>query len=174
MSNRSLGNVINSISNRRYELLGAGSRANVYSHPRDVNKVIKIGPTLTDGWLDYIQWAKERGYCGTLAPVVYSLKIFKFYYIAVIQRLESFEDYEHVKLIKKNVMLSKALLFGADNISKLKPREKNFVTDFRSKFKCYVDLGIPDYTNLMFKITSNGKKEIVVNDPIYYRMENLK
>lgn len=77
------------IEKRGLKRLGSGYFSRVFEHP-DPDKVIKIirNPS-SDGWVDYVRWANEQGYGGTLAPKLISYKYIKNggFGVAVMERL---------------------------------------------------------------------------------------
>lgn len=68
--------------------IGSGGFSKVYANPKQPDKVIKIGAYLTDLWPIYALWAAEKGWAGEYAPLVYSIKFYKNFYIAVSEKLE--------------------------------------------------------------------------------------
>lgn len=82
---------MNALRGKGFEQLGSGYYSNVFAYP-DSDKVVKIlrRPD-TDGWLDYVKWAADKGYAGTFAPQVFSYKLMgkkKDFAVAVMERLE--------------------------------------------------------------------------------------
>jgi hypothetical protein len=74
----------NKLRARGYQLIGSGLYSNVFAAPNS-DKVIKVGDY--DEWPSYIQWATQKGYAGTFAPKVFSLKFHDCYYVALMERL---------------------------------------------------------------------------------------
>lgn len=74
------------LQNHGWTLLGCGATANVFEHPKHPDKVIKLAMR-RDPWPEYIQFAKEAGELGKLAPRVYALKPLMHGYWAVMERL---------------------------------------------------------------------------------------
>ena len=76
---------IERLERRGYKRLGSGLYSVVLAMPNS-NRVIKVGRG-TDDWLDYIMWASRKGYGGTFAPRLYSLRVNIGWYVAVVERL---------------------------------------------------------------------------------------
>lgn len=65
--------------------IGSGAYSSVFA-PVTSDKVLKINRR-HDGWLEYVMWATKNGYAGGLAPKVFSFKICKDHYVAVVERM---------------------------------------------------------------------------------------
>ncbi len=79
------------LERRGFVKLGGGCFSNVYAKPGS-DRVIKVSYNKApDGWPEYVIWAAENGWAGTLAPIVYSFRKFTgsegAFYVAVIERL---------------------------------------------------------------------------------------
>lgn len=74
-----------------FELLGHGYYSKVYAKPGN-NRVLKVTKA-DDNWYDYISWARESGWAGKFAPMVYSYKKVSFkgdtFFLASMERMSS-------------------------------------------------------------------------------------
>lgn len=93
--------VMTKLTVRGYRKLGSGAYSTVFVHDSDPDYVIKVSRQMDD-WPEYIRWATENGYAGTIAPKVSALKVYKGehgqFYVAKVERLASVVaalDYEH-------------------------------------------------------------------------------
>lgn len=93
--------VIAKLTARGYRKLGSGAYSTVFVHDSDPDYVIKVSRQMDD-WPEYIRWATENGYAGTIAPKVVALKVYKGgyrrFYVAKVERLASVVanlDYDH-------------------------------------------------------------------------------
>ncbi len=78
------------LAKRGFKKLGSGAYSTIYGKDGQ-DRVIKVTAGSQDNWIDYIQWAAQKGYCGTLAPRVYSWKKFKIkdgeFSVSVVERM---------------------------------------------------------------------------------------
>lgn len=115
---------------RGYELIGSGYYSWVMAKPNS-DKVIKILPRPTDGWVQYVKWAHENGYAGKQAPRVYAYKWIKTkgkmayrncpgFGIALMERLDKtineVENKDAVKLIPPLIHLVQKENDAAKNV----------------------------------------------------------
>ena len=91
------------LSKRGYTRIGSGAYSGVYAKGNST-KVIRITAGSQDDWIDYIQWAAKKGYCGNFAPRVYSWKKYPAgFSVSVVERMEyTLKDKEagDVKLVE--------------------------------------------------------------------------
>lgn len=62
------------LKKKGFKKLGGGCFSSVWGKDGK-DRVIKVTGR-PDGWMNYILWAAQNGYCGTLAPRVYSFKVY--------------------------------------------------------------------------------------------------
>ena len=101
---------INALKRRGYEQLGSGAYSTVLGKPGK-DRVIKVTRSSQDNWIDYIQWAARKGYCGNFAPRVYSWKKFtkgQTFSVSVVERMK-----EEVRHSKTDYTLIEHLLYPA-------------------------------------------------------------
>jgi len=70
---------------RGFIQLGAGLYSTVLTKPGS-DRVVKVG-RYTDQWPQYVEWATIKGYAGSFAPKVYSLKYHNQFYVAIMEQL---------------------------------------------------------------------------------------
>lgn len=83
-------NFIEALKKRGYQQLGSGAYSTVLGKPGK-DRVIKVTRSNQDDWIDYIQWAARKGYCGNFAPRVYSWKKFSkrnTFSVSVVERMQ--------------------------------------------------------------------------------------
>lgn len=74
----------------KYTFLGAGYYSAVFQHPRNPDRVIKLGP-LDDGWLAYAAWCEAQRSSGNPhLPIIHSIRRYEKHglFIAVMERLD--------------------------------------------------------------------------------------
>lgn len=83
------------LTKRGFKRLGSGAYSTIYGKDGS-DRVIKVTAGSQDNWIDYIQWSASKGYCGTLAPRVYSWKKFKIadgeFSVSVVERMSETID----------------------------------------------------------------------------------
>lgn len=103
-------NFIRRLEKRGFKTLGTGAYSTVLAKDGS-DRVIKVTRNSQDNWIDYIQWAAQKGYCGNLAPKVYSWKKFtkkNTFSVAVVERMK-----EEVRRTKHDAGLIEHLLYPA-------------------------------------------------------------
>ena len=131
--------------------LGNGMFSVVHSAKAD--RVVKVG-NLDDAWPMYVLWARQNGYLGTFAPMVYSFRVLGDCYVAICERLEPIPNDDSLLRVVSQLcnyreeMPEPYTSFGRDLKSSL-------LTSGKAKH----DLGV---TNVMLR-----RDVIVINDPIY-------
>lgn len=101
---------IAALKKRGYEQLGSGAFSTVLGKPGK-DRVIKVTRSSQDNWIDYIQWAAQKGYCGNFAPRVYSWKKYtkgSTFSVSVVERMK-----EEVRHSKTDYTLIEHLLYPA-------------------------------------------------------------
>ena len=130
-----------------YKWLGGGYYSTVYSKPGG-NSVVKVGPA-NDAWPLYIGWALRKGYAGTFAPAVTSLRFYNLgqreaFYVAEMEKLEAlyFRHRWQDQARKEHgaLMGNCRYLKRTEEIEKTVPKWGKFVRDLR-KFRRTSDLG---------------------------------
>lgn len=77
---------IKALEKRGFIILGQGFYSSVLWKKGD--RVIKVSSGIKhDAWIDYVLWASQKGYAGTLAPKVYSYKKIGDFYVAVMEKM---------------------------------------------------------------------------------------
>jgi hypothetical protein len=173
------------LEKKGFKLIGNGYYSKVYAKDGS-DKVIKVGRTpATDGWLEYIDWATQKGQLGKFAPMVFSYKYhsgeyvhdgygkweWTSFYVAVVERL----DKRARDLDRKSPVKALPMVFEyADNgiveevMDRLTPGLGSFSKDFLRDFESG---GIDVHAdNIMLR--KNG--EIVINDPLSSKRQPYK
>ena len=125
-----------------FELLGHGYYSKVYAKPGS-NRVLKVTKA-DDNWYDYISWARESGWAGKFAPMVYSYKKVEFkgdtFYIASMERmsvpLASLREKDSLHIMQPLIsyhMSGNAL--ATSMISSYNADLAKFLIDFKEQFK---------------------------------------
>lgn len=164
------------LKKRGYTLIGRGYYSAVYGKEGS-DRVIKVGRDPEgDGWLDYIDWATQKGYLGKWAPQVYSYKYHRgdyayrtgkyegSFYVAVVERLDKTVS----RLDKRSPEKALPMVFEyAENplvnevMDRLSPGLGSFSKDFMTTFSKNAGVDVHG-ENIMLR--KNG--EIVINDPL--------
>ena len=163
------------LAKRGFKKLGSGAYSTIYGKDGQ-DRVIKVTAGSQDNWIDYIQWAASKGYCGTLAPRVYSWKKFKIeggeFSVSVVERMERTIDHAN----KSDPYLFNALLYPALNghtlaqcyMEDIVPGSVKFFMDLKERFPGGHDLygkNMMLRTNGTFCVTDPvcGKSEVKIN-----------
>jgi hypothetical protein len=139
-----------------YEKLGQGSRAAVYYHPQKPDVAVKVGmydvadPTDDtrgrDAWLIYVLNAQHWG--DKKVPKVYSVTMYKHFYVAVMERCYPTGFYR----LRRT---AKALDAGHNRFAK----RLNALAEAHGLR--------PDYKSNISNIMRRKNREIVVTDPLF-------
>lgn len=163
---------ISKLQKKGFKQLGAGFYSTVLW--KTGNRVIKVQREANrDAWLDYIIWASEKGYAGSLAPKVYSYKKIGSFAVAVMEKIDytarkieqDDDKYMHWSMFSQSLFLKNNL---ADRLlDQLVPGASQFKYALREfakngRLDCHND-------NIMFR--SDGSMVIV--DPVSHQ-SNLK
>lgn len=133
----------NWLEKRGFKLLGRGSYSRVYAKDGS-EKVIKVTAGAQDDWIDYIQWAAKKGYCGTFAPRVYSWKKLygrdgTVYSVSVVERMHctlSEDKAGDIRLVESLMYpaIGKKNLMAQVYMDDLIPGSVAFLSDLTSSF----------------------------------------
>ena len=136
------------LERKGFKKLGSGAYGIVLGKDNS-DKVIKlIRDPRRDGWVEYVQWAKQNKYLGTFAPRVDSYKFVKDgnagFGMAVMERLDkTFHSVprEHDAHFVQEAMLHtlKGNELAAKFLALHKPGAEEFILSFREKFGDYGD-----------------------------------
>lgn len=77
--------LVRSYTQSGFSLIGGGMYSKVYGRP-GTDWCIKVGRHL-DGYLAFTQLAIQKGWIGTHAPYIYSIKVMDGFYITIMERL---------------------------------------------------------------------------------------
>lgn len=91
---------IERLQRRGFQLLGAGAFSSVLGKPGS-NRVIKVGRSPPEGWIDYVMWADAAGYAGSFAPKVYSIKVHEDTFIGPRQMWEQADQSWYVAVMER-------------------------------------------------------------------------
>lgn len=133
------------LERKGFKKLGSGAYGVVFGKDNS-DKVIKlIRDPRRDGWVEYVQWAKQNKYLGTFAPRVDSYKFIKDkdsdagFGMAVMERLD--KTFYHVPREQDAYFVHDAMLqtfYGNQLAAKFlalhKPGADEFIRSFRNKF----------------------------------------
>lgn len=155
---------IRKLEARGYKKLGAGCYSTVLWKSGD--RVIKVNRQ-PDAWIDYILWANQKGYCGNLAPKVFSYKKIGTFYVAIVEKMmytgESirYKDNNHVTLSLFDMARHENELAGK-LLDQLVPGARGFTKGLLDKFSGErLDL---HHGNIMFR--ADGTMAVV--DPVAF------
>lgn len=125
-----------------FRRIGRGFYSAVYAKP-DGNRVIKITKA-EDNWYDYVSWARESGWAGKFAPMVYAYKKVTFkgdkFYIASMERMStvlgSLRERDAPHLLPPLISYHMAgNPLATSMISNYNADLARFLTDFKEKFQ---------------------------------------
>ena len=133
---------IHFLGKRGFKYLGSGAFSTVLGK-EDSDRVLKVTRT-NDNWIDYIQWAAKKGYCGGFAPRVYSYKEIKTkdnkkFFVSVVERMD--KTASHIKSQEDNVLVSDLLMYHSRGnimagcfLEELVPGIVSFESELRKEF----------------------------------------
>lgn len=166
---------IHFLKKRGYKYLGSGAFSTVLGKENS-DRVIKVTRS-NDNWIDYIQWAAKKGYCGGFAPRVYSYKEIKTkregsFFVSVVEKMEKTSS--HLKVQEDNVLVSTLLGYHSRGnilagcfLEELIPGIVSFETELRKEFSKPNEDGERcrlDYHGGNFMVRKDGS--FVFTDPV--------
>lgn len=83
-----VGDYKSGLQDRGFKIIGSGWYGAVLAKPGS-DRVLKIGPAC-DGWLRFAVWAAQNP--GPCVPKIYSIRTYKTFYVAVVERLDATLD----------------------------------------------------------------------------------
>lgn len=125
-----------------FRCIGRGYYSTVYAKA-DSDRVLKVTKA-DDNWYDYVTWARESGWAGKFAPMVYAYKKVEFkgdtFYIASMERmsvpLANLREKDSLHIMQPLIsyhMSGNAL--ATSMISSYNADLAKFLTDFKEQFK---------------------------------------
>lgn len=155
---------------RGFKVLGYGAYSTIYAKEGS-DRVLKVTAGRQDNWIDYIQWAAKEGYCGNLAPRVYSWKKYKTecgeFSVSVVERMKETIN----NAAKSDEYLIQTLLYPALSghllaqcyLEEIRPGSLEFFTKLHKTFRASDLYG----KNMMLR--NDGS--FCVTDPVCGRSE---
>ena len=148
-----------------FEVIGSGAHSSVYAR-KGSDRVLKVN-YVNDNWPDFAKWAIDKGYAGTFAPKIYSLKQHKRFYVCSMERLDkTMQAAGRKHPLAPAVDVFNFACHANDNakaiLDLLVPGMDKFGEDLTAEFKTDLDIHAGN-----FMLRKDGS--LVAVDPVYGR-----